>query len=185
VAARDGANGRTIVAITGDHGEGLGEHGEKTHGIFAYETTLRVPLIVYSPRLFAPSAVRDRVRHIDLLPTLLDALALKLPEGLPGRSLLPLAGGGRAAAPPPAYFEALSASLNRGWAPLVGLVRDRYKLIELPDWKLFFLPRDGVERFLFEAHQRELLEYHVAGSVTRLTFPAETLEAYAHVLAQR
>jgi len=59
------------------------------------------------------------------------------------------------------------------------------KLIELPDWKLFFLPRDGVERFLFEAHQRELLEYHVAGSVTRLTFPAETLEAYAHVLAQR
>ncbi len=59
------------------------------------------------------------------------------------------------------------------------------KLIELPDWKLFFLPRDGVERCLFEAHQRHWLEYHVAGSVTRLTFPAETLEAYAHVLAQR
>jgi Putative inner membrane protein (DUF1819) len=59
------------------------------------------------------------------------------------------------------------------------------KLIELPDWKLFFLTREGVERFLFEAHQRELLEYHVAGSVTRLTFPAETLEEYANVLAQR
>jgi Putative inner membrane protein (DUF1819) len=59
------------------------------------------------------------------------------------------------------------------------------KLIELPDWKLFFLPREGVERFLFEAHQRDLLEYHVAGSVTRLTFPAETLEEYANVLAQR
>jgi hypothetical protein len=59
------------------------------------------------------------------------------------------------------------------------------KLIELPDWKLFFLSREGVERFLFEAHQRELLEYHVAGSVTRLTFPAETLQEYANVLAQR
>jgi hypothetical protein len=59
------------------------------------------------------------------------------------------------------------------------------KLLELPDWKLFFLSRDGVERFLFEAHQRDLLEYHVAGSVTRLTFPANTLEEYAHVLAQR
>lgn len=59
------------------------------------------------------------------------------------------------------------------------------KLLELPDWKLFFLPREGVERFLFEAHQRELLEYHVAGSVTRLTFPASTLEEYANVLAQR
>jgi hypothetical protein len=58
------------------------------------------------------------------------------------------------------------------------------RLIELPDWKLFFLTREGVERFLFEAHQRELLEYHVAGSVTRLTFPAETLEEYANVFAE-
>ena len=59
------------------------------------------------------------------------------------------------------------------------------KLIELPDWKLFFLPREGVERFLFEAHQHKLLEYHAAGSVTRLTFPANALEEYAHVVAQR
>jgi Putative inner membrane protein (DUF1819) len=59
------------------------------------------------------------------------------------------------------------------------------KLLELPDWKLFFLHRESVERFLFEAHQYELLEYHVAGSVTRLTFPAKTLEEYANVLAQR
>ena len=58
------------------------------------------------------------------------------------------------------------------------------KLVELPDWKLFFLP-EGVERFLFEAHQHGLLEYHAAGTVTRLTFPAETLEEYANVLAQR
>ena len=59
------------------------------------------------------------------------------------------------------------------------------KLIELPDWKLFFLQREGVERFLFEGHQRDLLEYHVAGSVTRLTFPVTTPEEYANVLAER
>lgn len=59
------------------------------------------------------------------------------------------------------------------------------RLIGSPDWKLFFLGKESVERYLFEAHQRELLEYHVAGSVTRLTFPAETLEEYANVLAQR
>ena len=59
------------------------------------------------------------------------------------------------------------------------------KLLDLPDWNLFFLPHEGVERFLFEAHQLHLLEYHAAGSVTRLTFPVETLEEYAHVLAQR
>jgi hypothetical protein len=59
------------------------------------------------------------------------------------------------------------------------------KLVELPDWKLFFLPAEGVERFLFDAHQHGLLEYHAAGTVTRLTFPAKTLEEYAGVLAQR
>ncbi len=59
------------------------------------------------------------------------------------------------------------------------------KLIDLPDWKLFFLPHEGVERFLFEAHQANLLEYHAAGTVTRLTFPAESLEEYANVLAER
>jgi hypothetical protein len=63
--------------------------------------------------------------------------------------------------------------------------RSGAKLIELPEWKLFFLQREGVERFLFEAHQHDLLAYHVAGSVTRLTFPAKTLEEYANVLAKR
>jgi len=59
------------------------------------------------------------------------------------------------------------------------------RLVEHPAWRLFFLPREAVERFLFEAHQRGLLEYHAAGSVTRLDFPATTPEEYAHVLADR
>ena len=54
-----GGDARTLVVVTGDHGESLGEHGEQTHGLFAYEATLRVPLIVYQPRLFA-SARRRR-----------------------------------------------------------------------------------------------------------------------------
>jgi hypothetical protein len=58
------------------------------------------------------------------------------------------------------------------------------KLIELPDWKLFFLPSEGVERLLVEAHQQGLLEYHAAGTVTRLTFPSNSLEDYAYVLAE-
>lgn len=58
------------------------------------------------------------------------------------------------------------------------------KLLDLSDWKLFFLPREGAERFLLEAHQHGLLEYHVAGSVTRLTFPVDTLEEYANVITQ-
>jgi hypothetical protein len=59
------------------------------------------------------------------------------------------------------------------------------KLLEHPDWKLFFLNREGVERFFFEANQHGMLEYHAAGTVTRLTFPASTLEEYANVLAEK
>jgi hypothetical protein len=58
------------------------------------------------------------------------------------------------------------------------------KLLDLIDWKLFFITNEGVERFFLEAHQHGLLEYHVAGSITRLTFPATTLEEYANVLTQ-
>jgi hypothetical protein len=58
------------------------------------------------------------------------------------------------------------------------------KLIDLPDWKLFFLPPEGVERLLVEAHQQGLFEYHAAGTVTRLTFPSNSLEDYAYVLAE-
>ena len=58
------------------------------------------------------------------------------------------------------------------------------KLLDMAEWKLFFLPREGVERFLVDAHQHGLLEYHAAGSVTRLSFPAPTLEEYADVLAR-
>jgi hypothetical protein len=63
--------------------------------------------------------------------------------------------------------------------------RSGARLVEHPDWRLFSLNREAVERFLFEAHQHGLLEYHAAGSVIRLTFPAETLEEYSNVLAQR
>jgi hypothetical protein len=58
------------------------------------------------------------------------------------------------------------------------------KLLDLIDWKLFFITNEGVERFFLEAHQHGLLEYHIAGSITRLTFPATTLEEYANVLTQ-
>jgi len=59
------------------------------------------------------------------------------------------------------------------------------RLLDHPDWRLFFLTHDGVERFLIEAHQKSLLEYHAAGTVTRLTFPVDTLEAFARVLIER
>ena len=140
----EGAAGRTLIVLTSDHGEGLGEHGEATHGIFAYESTLHVPLVVRSPGILEPRVIADPVRHVDILPTILDALGLDQPVGLSGRSLLPLANG-LAAAPEPSYFEAMSSALNRGWAPLAGLVQNQYKLIDLPIPELFDLDSDPHE----------------------------------------
>jgi arylsulfatase A-like enzyme/Tfp pilus assembly protein PilF len=139
-----GAGARTLVVLTGDHGESLGEHGEMTHGLFAYEATLHVPLVAFAPRLLKPRVVGEPVRHVDILPTVLDALGSPVPADLDGRSLLTLAATGEAT-PAPAYFESLSASLNRGWAPLFGISRGSLKYIDLPIPELYDLASDPAE----------------------------------------
>jgi arylsulfatase A-like enzyme/Flp pilus assembly protein TadD len=133
--------GLALVVFTSDHGEGLGEHGELTHGLFAYESTLRVPLVVRAPGR-APGVVETPARHVDIVPTLLDGAGLEVPAGLPGRSLL-----GEPAGPGPVttYFEALSSNLTRGWAPLRGVIAGGDKLIVLPIPELYELGNDAAE----------------------------------------
>ena len=140
-----GRKGRTLVVLTADHGESRGEHGEMTHGIFAYEATLRVPLILYGPRIVPPGVIRDEVRHVDILPTVLDALGLPVPADLPGTSLLALVSGVASPAVRASYFESLSASLNRGWAPLRGAIKDHLKYVDLPVPELYDLEADPHE----------------------------------------
>jgi arylsulfatase A-like enzyme/Tfp pilus assembly protein PilF len=136
-----------LVIVTADHGEALGGHGEATHGLFAYEETLRVPLIVgatpLAPRA-APIATAVPARHIDIVPTVLDALGLPADAALPGRSLLAAVEHGDDH-PVPSYFEALTASLNRGWAPLTGIILGREKYIRLPIPELYDLAHDRGE----------------------------------------
>jgi tetratricopeptide (TPR) repeat protein len=140
----EGKMGRVLVVLTSDHGESLGEHGEATHGLFAYESTLRVPLVLHAPVILPPAVVRTPARHVDVLPTVLDALGLPPPEGADGQSLLE-AVAGRPTAPGDTYFEALSASLDRGWAPLRGLVSDGLKYVDLPLPELYDLREDPRE----------------------------------------
>ena len=150
-AAREPGGLPTFVVVTSDHGEGLGDHGELTHGLFAYESTLHVPLIVAQLTAHARFPTTPRVssvpaRHIDILPTVLDALGFPPLPTLPGRSLLPDAPDADATAPRTSYFEAMSASLNRGWAPLTGVMVNRHKYIELPLPELFDLAVDPTEQ---------------------------------------
>jgi len=142
-----GNGGRTLVVVTGDHGESLGEHGETTHGLFAYEATLHVPLLMFAPQLFggAGRVVDAPVRHVDIMPTVLDAVnASRQNDSMDGRSVLPLAEGGELP-PVVSYFESLSATLNRGWAPLYGVMRGSLKYIDLPITELYDLSSDPRE----------------------------------------
>ncbi len=152
----------TLVVVTGDHGESLGEHGERTHSLFGYEATLHVPLIVSEVagmNTAAPAAapeprgvvVDTPVRHIDILPTLLDAIgapvsAAKGTDGraLSGTSLKALIASG-SGADRPSYFEAMTANVTRGWAPLRGVLVGREKYIDLPITELYDLAKDPDE----------------------------------------
>ena len=129
----------TVVALTSDHGEALGEHGEQTHGLFAYDATLRVPLVLWGSGIPA-SRSRAVAGHIDLLPTLVEAAGVDAPVNLPGRSLLDAPEGPRSL-----YFEALGAHLDRDWAPLRGLLDGQIKAIDLPLAELYDLIEDPRE----------------------------------------
>ncbi len=153
-----GPKGKTLVILTSDHGESLGEHGESTHGVFAYEPTLRVPLVVYAPALFRPRVVAEPVRHVDLVPTVLDVLGLPVPAELPGRSLLPLLAGRGVGDPPPGYFEAISTSINRRWAPLYGVRVGPLKYVDLPLPELYDLGADPGEALNLAASRPQDLE---------------------------
>jgi tetratricopeptide (TPR) repeat protein len=136
---------RTLVVVLGDHGESLGQHGERTHGTFAYDSTLRVPWILWGAGI-RPQVFEETVRHVDVMPTLLDLLGVPAPDGIEGQSLRPYLAGESPYEAPPHYFEALNAHLTRDWAPLTGLVQDGHKLIRLPIPELYDLERDPQEK---------------------------------------
>jgi len=139
------ANGtleRTLVVVVGDHGEGLGEHGEPDHGIFLYDSTLRVPLIVRTPSERYRGAIPALVRDIDVMPTILDYLGIETPPDVQGLSFLPLMAGRRESEPRTAYSETLYSRLHFGWSGLSALSSADYKLIRAPEAELYDLRRD-------------------------------------------
>jgi arylsulfatase A-like enzyme/Flp pilus assembly protein TadD len=141
-----GALDRTLVAVIGDHGESLGDHGEETHSMFVYEGAIRVPMILWRPgRVPAGVVVREPVRGIDLAPTLLELLgapALKAPNA---RSLVPLLASRAAARTPAVYAETYLPRFYMNWAPLRALIDERYKLIDAPRPELYDLGEDPGE----------------------------------------
>jgi choline-sulfatase len=135
----------TLVAVAADHGESLGQHGEKTHGFFLYEATLRVPVLLRLPgRLRAGGLVRSPVGLVDLAPTLAGLLGLSPFSPADGRDLSAPILKGTEPSQADLYAETHYPRLF-GWSAIAALRRGRVKFIEAPRQELYDLDADPGE----------------------------------------
>jgi choline-sulfatase len=134
----------SVIVAVGDHGEGLGEHHEDTHGIFLYDSTTHVPLIVKLSRAESiGTLVSAQVRTVDIVPTLLDLAGAAAPDKNDGESLQ-VYFSGKNNATRPAIGET-DYPLRFGWAALRSVRKDEFKFIEAPRPELYDLNRDAAE----------------------------------------
>ena len=144
---RSGGRGGPIITVIGDHGESLGEHGEQTHALLAYDSTLHVPFLLDVPGGPRGLRVKETVGQVDLVPTLLDLLDLDAPENVAGRSLVPLLEGRRRSTTSERgiYSETWLPFYTYGWARLAVWRQGRHKWIDAPTPELYDTRRDPRE----------------------------------------
>jgi len=141
----DGRLDNTLVVLTADHGEGLGEHAEPGHGMFLYDTTILVPLVIRLPdRLGAGREVMEQVRLIDVAPTIVELVVAAIPESFSGLSLTPFFQG-EGGDSRTAYSETYYPRWHFGWQELHALRKDGFKYILAPDEELYDLRSDPTE----------------------------------------
>jgi arylsulfatase A-like enzyme/Tfp pilus assembly protein PilF len=136
----------TVIVVVGDHGESLGDHGEKEHGYYIYDATVKVPLIVRVPgRDLEGVRIPAQVRTIDVLPTVLDLVGVEAPDPLHGSSLVPLMLETSGEGPKFSYSESMAVNLQYGWSALYGVRTSSYKFIDAPRAELYNLSLDPRE----------------------------------------
>jgi arylsulfatase A-like enzyme/Tfp pilus assembly protein PilF len=143
----------TLIVLCGDHGESLGEHGEKTHGFFIYNATMHVPLIIRLPGSASGRVVTDPVSLVDLMPTVLGALGVNVPSQVQGRSLLPLLRSNQpdrdraeqAERDRVLYGESYMPRIHFNWSELRGSENTKYHFIDAPRPELYDLATDPGE----------------------------------------
>lgn len=154
-----GLDKKTVIVIVGDHGEGLGEHGEMTHGYFIYDYAVRVPLLVVVPvEEFQGIRVKQQVRTIDIFPTVLDMTGLPTPTQNQGKSLLPLIFQPKKNENFEAYSEAMTPDILYGWSPLLSLRQGKYKYIDAPRPELYDLSLDPQELSNIQTEHPQLVQ---------------------------
>ncbi len=135
----------TTIVVAADHGESLGEHGERTHGTFLYDATIRVPLLIKLADATAARAIDVPVELADLAPTIAHITGAALP-GVDGRDLVPLLEGAAGDSERAAYAESYYLNVLLGWSPLRAVRTNRWKYIEAPQPELYDLQNDPGER---------------------------------------
>ena len=143
--SKKGLGDRTLIVVAGDHGEGLGEHGEDTHGIFLYDSTLKIPLIFYCPGVIPGGIeVKSQAGTVDIVPTILDLLGIPVPSECQGASLIPCLEGGTIDRD--SYAETYLPLLACGWSEMKSIRTDRWKFIRAPKPELYDLANDPLEK---------------------------------------
>ena len=146
--ARKSPPEKTLIAVLSDHGESFSEHGEYTHGVFLYDSTLRIAFLMAGGGIPAGVRVKQQARTIDLLPTVLELIGIKAPQ-VQGTSLAP-AFRGKEIPTAYAYAETLFPKFNMGWAELRAMRTNRWKYVRAPKPELYDLAQDPAEN-----HERD------------------------------
>jgi arylsulfatase A-like enzyme/Flp pilus assembly protein TadD len=142
----EGLYDRCLIIVTADHGEGLGDHGEQEHGFFVYEPSVWVPLFIRAPFAMPVQQVESLVESVDIAPTVLDALAVAIPESYQGESLWGHVLGENPVHSAEAYSETYYPRLHYGWSELKAFYQGDLKYILAPEPELYDVSVDPEER---------------------------------------
>jgi arylsulfatase A-like enzyme/Tfp pilus assembly protein PilF len=150
--------GKTLIVLLADHGESLGDHGEYNHGVFLYDSTLRIPLIMVGPGVPSGIRIQQQAREIDVLPTILNLMGGKASSAVQGTNMVPAF----SEKPVPTTYsceETLFPKINMGWAELRGIHTAHWMYIRAPKPELYDLDQDPSELHnVIDAHPKEYRE---------------------------
>lgn len=151
--------GKTIVAVLSDHGESLSDHGEFTHGVFLYDSTLRIAFMMSGPGIPSGLRVKQQVRSVDFLPTILAMLGGGAPAKVQGLSLVPVFSG-KPVATDISYEETLYPKMALGWAELRAIRTNKWKYIRAPKPELYDLIHDpGETTNVIDQHPEQVQKF--------------------------
>ncbi len=150
--------GKTLIVLLADHGESLGDHGEYEHGVFLYDSTVRIPWIMVGPGIPAGVRIQQQAREIDVLPTILDLLGGKASSAAQGTSMVP-ALSGKQVPSTYSYEETLYPKINLGWSELRGIHTADWMYVRAPRPELYDLDQDpGELNNVIAAHPKKYRE---------------------------